>query len=326
MREIRLHVRMHFSWRLFVACVLAAGSSAPARSLDFSNDVILYEESFDGEISFPITPEVDTISAGGLVGFSLVGNFGLSGPPPVLDGASVVEIVSRGFDELFASGVIFTTNSIGTGSYNLRGEFKGLSASDTGLAWVQLASNVDSGEINVGAISMILNAEIDGMGAVILSIKVTERDGSTPASFNNSMQITLSAAETVALLGGAEFTLDCQVDRAGETATGSIEVSGFAEVTVGPMPLMFISPSDPMVGAGQQLVEVVQGFPGTFVEVELGNFRISRASATSVPVLYPPALILLAVVLLSSGAWRSRSGRAEENVGRSMPETVHPFR
>ena len=88
--------------------------AGPAQSLDFSNDQVLYEEDFEGETSFPTTPEVDAIAAGGM--------HGLSSPSlgvPTLSGAAVSASVSASGDSLEI--VEFGSNSIGTDSFNLRG-------------------------------------------------------------------------------------------------------------------------------------------------------------------------------------------------------------
>lgn len=297
-----------FTRRLDLVVLFVAICAMPARSLDFSSDLVLYEENFNGEVSFPITPEVDDIAAGGLIGFSeSAGGFGA---PPTLTGTAVHESVSA--SSTFAEGLIFLSNSIGTASFNLRGEFAGLSASLDTQAFIQLAANIDTGAINVGGIQTILLIQDDVMGGLKASINVVEADGTLPSGFNNFLEVPLAASETSALLAGAAFVLDCQIDRGAETVTGSIDISGFPSITVGPMSLFFVSPTDPVVGVGQQLTVNLPGGPtGTLVEVDFDTFRISRTQPTLVPLLSPSTVPLLVALLLGTAWWQTRRWRID---------------
>jgi hypothetical protein len=121
--------------------------AGPAQSLDFSNDLVLYEEDFEGEASFPTTPEVDLIAAGGMFGILLP-----SGLPLTLSGTAISESISLPEDFLAIAGV--PSNSIGTDSFNLRGELSGLSTITD--AFIIVGATFDSGEVDLGLAGVLL--------------------------------------------------------------------------------------------------------------------------------------------------------------------------
>jgi hypothetical protein len=282
--------------------------AGPAKSLDFSNDLVLYEEDFEGETSFPTTPEVNTIAAGGMGGFYLP-----SFLPPTLSGTAISESVPGLEDGDFQVGAIINPpGTIGTDSFNLRAEFSALShegqSPDPSVIDLFVGATFDSGEVSRG--SAILSLRVDNFSTFEAQLIVCERDGSIPVECNNSLEVPVPTDAVAALFAGAVFVLDCQIDRAAETVTGSIEIDGFSPIIVGPMSFTVLSQTDPIINPLQSLfldtgtsVET-----DTLVEVEFDSFRISQTQAAAmVPSLSPVSLALLAAALLGAMAyWRRR--------------------
>ena len=285
--------------------------AGPAQSLDFSGDLLVYREDFEGEISFPTTPEVDQIAVGGLLGGS---DPGLLGPPPPLTGTSVHESASD--TTTIVEAVLFVSSSLGTDSFSSRGEFSGLSVPEdmsAGLSINFLFPAVPP----EGFPSIAVNVGLDGGNTsfsipAAASILVAETDGMGLFPSVNSVELSLPAAETVALLGGAAFVLDLRADRVAETVTASIDITGFPTHTVGPMPLLLIDDAAEVFAMTQGLF-LVSSFaapPGTLVEVDLDAFEI-YLPPPPVPALSPGSISLLAALLLGTawsqgGRWRPR--------------------
>jgi hypothetical protein len=285
--------------------------AGPALSLDFSSDLVVYEEDFDGETSFSTTPEVDAIAAGGMDATSLP----LSGVP-ILSGTAISASVSASGDGVVVAAM--GSNSFGTDSFNLRGEFSALSASLDASAVVVLDAAIDSGEAFQGGIEVVLR--VDNPGALVARLLVTERDGSTLGpDRDNLLEVSVPTDALAALLAGAAFVLDCQIDRAAETVTGSIDIDGFSPTIVGPMSLNFLSQTDPMTFA-RQVLALPTG-TGTLVEVEFDSFRISQSQATiMVPALSPASLALLAAALLAA-VWHRSHNRSTDTHGSTTSST-----
>lgn len=284
--------------------------AGPAQSLDFSNDLVLYYEDFEGETSFPTTPEVDLIAAGGL--------FGISYSPigtdvPTLSGTAVSASVSSASSEVFLESVI-VTESLGTDSFNLRGEYSGLSASLDAIAELHLDATVrDIVEERVGEIGLRLI--IDNVGGFGV-LRVVERDGTLPAQeLNNFMDVLVPPLAYDALLAGAAFVLDCQIDRAAETVTASIDIDGFSPTIVGPMSFIVVPQTEPLEWPRATLELPVYPFPVIEAEVEFDSIRISRTQpAVLVPALSPVSLALLAAALLGA-AWHLSHNRSYDTHG-----------
>lgn len=279
-----------------------------------SYDVLVYQEDFEGEASFPTTSEVDLIAAGGLSGGS---DANLLGPPPPLTGTSAHESISDLTTD--GSGVFFLSNTLGTDAFSLRGEFSGLSVPIDTEALVQLVADfpVPPGEVAFPMIGMWLRPNAGTASeAPSSSMALFESDGIPPPSsggVDNLIELSLPAAETAALLGGAAFALDFRADRVAETLTGSIQIPGFATHTVGPMALSFTSDTaEPIV-----VVQVLSFFfgaspPGAVVEVDLDAFEVHQPSATqAVPTLWPGFMALLAALLVATTWSQTRSGSFE---------------
>jgi hypothetical protein len=277
--------------------------AGPAQSLDFSNDLVLYEEDFEGETSFPTTPEVDLIAAGGMDGV-LIPSFG----SPTLSGTAI----SASVGSLVGDTIAITgpgLSSIGTDSFNLRGEFSGLSATTDADFFLGVEASFDSGEVDLGNAGVVLL--VDNFSNFEAQLGVFERDGSLPGEFNNYLEVPVPSGASTALLAGAAFVLDFQIDRAAETVTASVDIDGFSPIIVGPMSLTVLSQTDPMTGPQQDILILA----GTLVEVEFDSFRISQTQAAAmVPSLSPVSLALLAAALLGA-AWHRSHNRSYDTHG-----------
>jgi len=286
--------------------VLVAICAMPARSLDLSIDRLVYQEDFNGEISFPTTAELDLIAADGLRGGS---DSDLLGPPPSLTGTSVHESPSA--STTLTEAVFFLSSTLDTASFSLRGEFSGLSLPSPARGILQLfgSFNILPGGTDLPsfAVWVVLNSEDLPVPASV-SIAVVERDGIPPPTIgvDNFLELPLPAAETAALLAGAAFVVDFRADRVAETLTGSIDITGFPSHTVGPMPLLFIDDTADVIIAGQALI-LTSSPPGTIVEVDVEAFEVYPIRA--VPVLSPGGMPLLVALLFGTAWWQTRRGQ-----------------
>ncbi len=167
-----------FTRRLDLVVLFVAICAMPARSLDLSNDRLVYQEDFNGEISFPTTAELDLIAAGGLRGGS---DSDLVGPPPSLTGTSVHESLSA--STTLTEAVFFLSSTLDTASFSLRGEFSGLSLPSPARGIFQLfgSFNILPGGTDLPsfAVWVVLNSEDLPVPASV-SIAVVERDGIPP--------------------------------------------------------------------------------------------------------------------------------------------------
>lgn len=291
--------------------------AGPAQSLDFSNDILVYREDFEGEISFPTTPELDQISIGGLLGGS---DTDLLGPPPPLTGTSVHESASD--TTTLVEGVYFVSDSLGADSFSSRGEFSGISVPVDTRALLTI--NFLFPLVPLQDYPMIaVRLDLDGgdtspVAPAAVSILVTESDGMTPppsGGFDNFVELSLPKAETAALLGGVAFFVDLRVDRVAENATASIHIEGFPTLTVGPMPILFIDDAAEVIGMTQGMyLSSSLAPPGTLLEVDLDRFRV-YLPPPPVPALSPRSIPLLAALLLGTAwsqtvRWRLRRSSA----------------
>ena len=284
--------------------------AGPTQSLDFSNDLVLYYEDFEGETSFPTTPEVDLIEAGGMFGISYTA---IGTSVPTLSGTAVsASVSSDSYGDSLEE--VIVTESLGTDSFNLRGEYSGLSASLDAIAELHLDATLrDIVEQTIGDIGLRLI--IDSVGGFAV-LRVVERDGTLPAhELNNFLDVLVPPLAYDALLAGAAFVLDCQIDRAAETVTASIDIDGFSPTIVGPMSFTVVPQTKPLEWARTTLELSVFPFPVIEVEVEIDSFRISRTqAAVMVPALSSVSLALLAAALLGA-AWHLSHNRSYDTHG-----------
>jgi hypothetical protein len=290
---------------------LATCDSLP--SFDFSTDLVLYEEDFESEVAYPTTPEVDLLFAGGMIGTEDQG--GAPGPaPPILTGTSVRESVAlqSPFDpsDPFTERVDLVSDSIGLGSYNMTGEFSGLSETADAEAFVALVSQIDDGEAILGQIDVLLAVTGGDGGPPVAQLAIAEEDGVSPSGFDDFRTVDLSTAEASALIAGTPFVLKLQVDRPNGFGFASIQTDGFPIQIAGPLQFSTITTAGTFEGAGQFLtIALPGGLVGTLVEVDLESFQISRTQpATPVPTLSWIGLAPLATALLLLGGLYARLG------------------
>ena len=225
------------------ACLLLAET---ASALDFDESQRIYEETYVGEQSTPLTPEVDTTMVGGLI-VSDFDNASLTGDALHIFIPNPAPPAPLESNLGLAHSPTPTTSTIGSASIGVRGRFANVLIAGTGDGWADV---VVSTGIDIGARVYMISP-----GIAILGVGPTDLDGST--------LVLLPSPHALAVLAGAPFWIDLFVDTNAGTASASVEISGFSSVSA-PVAVL-----DPFVAGFTRVtqrggVEDVIEFPTSF--------------------------------------------------------------
>jgi hypothetical protein len=295
----------------FAVATLVAGAPRVGSALNLATDVLVYQEDFEGEAGFPTSPEVDSLGIGGLDGAS---DADLLGPPPVITGTAVREVVSPATTDLEAALVL--AEELGSDSFVLRGEFFGLDVPvemsalvSVGASFPFLPPLTDYPGLNL----WLTVSDVAPPAPATGTLTLVETDGDyTNGVLDNTLEVPLSAAQVTTLRGGAPFTLDLRVRRDAGTIAGSIEIDGAPALFIGPLALASIEPADEVLVVTQGLTllesENLLSVPAV---VRMDRFEIYQGTL-QVPTLSPVALGALVLLLAATPLVRSRLGRRDE--------------
>ena len=254
---------------VLLGALCGLGSAALAQGFPVSDDLLIYEEDFQGESSLPTSPEVDLFGGGGLFAFTFNG-----GLPPVLTGtvarAEFPAAAAGDIASSLATQNVMPTLAVDT-AIGLRGRYANLVSSDLDGTQVSLgADTVDtvlgtpSGfTVNVGLLffqdGATLRARMD----------ITETDQLIPA-IPSTLSEVVPDSLAAAIDGGASFTLDLEVrpDASGGAAQASLEVDGLAPYTTAVLPLANLFPGSVFDEIGIGLVGRGSSLPGSQVDIE----------------------------------------------------------
>ncbi|MEM9175485.1 MAG: CSLREA domain-containing protein [Myxococcota bacterium] len=254
--------------------VAAATLATPVAALDFAEEPLVYLEDFEAETAFPLTPEIDLISAG-----SLVSPLVVSDQPVTLTGTSA---------RFFADPTLVPNNAtvgVASGglaplafdSFAMRGRYSSFASTDDETGFLAVGAAFDIGAVVAAGVSAILTVEPNASGAPVAALLITQSDGFGGIPIVQS--VLLSTAKATAIAAGASAELDLLIDRDLGTATASVAVDGFADTEIGPTALLRVdAPTFPLDFAGA-IVYSASG--GGEVEAELERLAFFRTVGSS---------------------------------------------
>ncbi len=199
-------------------------AALPVWALDLSDMSSVYVEDFEGESSFPTTPETDIREVGGLV--SPTSGNGPPAPPALVSGAAVSSLTPATGGEAFEQQNVVGVMAF-AGSVAIRGSYSSYASAITGsghtIVLASLTSSLDPVQ-NV-VVSARLGHLKDAFGATgeFLFFEIGENDVSTSAYYSGSVTI-LGPTAISALFSGAPFEMDLRIEPDTLQATGSMTI------------------------------------------------------------------------------------------------------
>lgn len=250
-----------------VAISLSAAPSA--YTLDFSDDILVYSEDFEGESVFPTTPEVDYFGAGSN---SALGVDGLDlpiAPPTISDGAVVASIhgETMGGDQVVIVPATFTR------SFGLRSTFHGLSIGTlpgifTGQVSVYATFDVSPSPTAIQAQLSFFRSGLP-YGATLQVSYFSAGSGFGPIDET----VALDPAAAAAIQAGGAFVLDLAFDKKTMIGTASVDVAGIGVVSTPPLDVSIIggvSQSTPLESTGIVFTE----YEGADFDAQAEDFHV----------------------------------------------------
>lgn len=224
------------------ACLL----SCEARALDFSGHQLVYEETYDGESSFPTSPEIDLQGFGGMTGGSSPNG---SAAPTLAGGSARVDValVLPSDDPVQFTQTVPT--AIGAGTLGLRGGFAGVVRDPDGYTVLGYSATYSSSDRIISA-----SVHLTSLGAN-LEVRITD----ISSSFVANSGVSLAAGDAALIDAGGALTFDFEIDKATSTGTASVQVAGGGAYTTPVLALSGLDGGAP-VDAVWQLGGVSPGF------------------------------------------------------------------
>lgn len=214
---------------LSLMLVSICAPAAQAARLSLGEEDVVYFESFDGEVVFPTTPEVDFLVAGGMPGV------GPCGYVPAFLNASTAETSPSVVDPFVVSseGLFFPVAADLSGrSYLARSILTdwSLDLGTTSQAGVSAGYDFVSCLSRISVSAYVVAANYASGSPPDVSLVVSETDFSTGAIRQNS--VSLSSTLASHLVSGFAFTIELHADVDNDEFTGVLRTDGFADTVV----------------------------------------------------------------------------------------------
>lgn len=276
-----------FQLQSLLGFVFAAMLVAPAAgALDFGGASVVYRELLAGETTYPTTPEIDKIGAGGFIGASIP----LGSAPTLTGSAAHVSLPYPGpFSRLL---LLIQSNVLGESSFGLRAGFENLTASSPGFSRSEVSAGFDLPTHPIVGVLLAV-AHNPGNDSAQLSVLNSSQAGGGAES------VPIPPAALAALVAGAAFEIDLFVDRSKQTAVGSVAINGFGTIETPVLALTQVGGN--LTGWNQAAGHSSPG-PDQ-LDVDLTSFEV-HALVPQVPALRLVGGVILVVALLA-GAWRA---------------------
>lgn len=277
---------------LFVLLLSCFGAS-PSLAVDFSGLVRVYHETFEGETSFPTTPEIDLHQVGNGVGLGFRDHtFDPIVPGPTLSGGAAIVLLPADSFGVPESAVLFGIGTNVTDSVGFRGSFAGLSATASGLAGLHAAYGNGSEAVRAHVVA--------SLGSPASASLLVEYQGAG-GYLNDSM--SLGSAAATAITTGAAFTVDLWLDKGDLVAEASVDVAGVGEFALPPLDVStvaLVQSADPLytfwISGGHA--------PGPGLDLSLTEIAMYGPFTPPVPALGSGAVAVLCGALAVLGTRR----------------------
>jgi hypothetical protein len=200
---------------LLLAAVLHGGAASASELLEDLRAPIYFED-FAGEVSFPLTPEVDTLGFGGMVVHR-------DGDPlplaPTLTGGEMLIVIAEPADSSVprqSSGAALPVSFAEGIPIGVRGRFDGFEVVSTGQFLAAGVTLLDTGIAN-GAAGYLLDFQ-DGLLRLAVS--------NLSVFFSGYDDVFLTPSADAAIRAGDAFEVELRFDQTARTAQAALTVGG----------------------------------------------------------------------------------------------------
>ena len=201
----------------WIACGLSAGSAGASTLLAGLAQV--YFEDFEEELAFPLTPEVDSLVLGGMVGHRIGDPLPLL---PTLSGGEMLIFVSEAADSealLQSSGAELPFAPQAGEQIGLRGRFDGF----------ETVRDLTNGSFQTAAVVLVDSGLGSGVAGYLLEFQGSDLRvvvSSVGLGLSGFAEVFLSSTADEAIRAGDPFEIELLFDLATRTAQAALTVGG----------------------------------------------------------------------------------------------------
>ena len=303
--------------RFWLVLLLAAAAGSPAGALPFLAADEIYSEDFEAETGFPTSPEIDSLSIGGLEVY--LGPIGNQPPDPTVSGGRVHLQTAPFPDSLqtpySANGVRFGASGTSP-ALGVRIEAGAHSLSSVDTEWFGFEAEFFQSTASVSFVSGGISFEDSGGGPVLSLVSQQTTfifPGGGATTTNES--VPLSPALSNAVLSGAFYELDVFIDSDDSVLVTSLEMDGVGSAETPSLSLSGLAAGGvPLVG-NVSIRQSIPAIPRTHTaEIE----SVQLYSDVPEPAFAASLLLGTAALFWRHGVWK------REVQGRGPARGRHP--
>jgi hypothetical protein len=232
---------------------------------------VVYRESYDGEVSFPTTPEVDLLSAGGMLATGFTSTVSLTGMAAHVAIPEPGTIAPGGAAAFIPNDMVSTAGS----DVTVRGEFEN---------WARVGADAFAG-------ALVALAPFDSSDELVAQVLITTTAGVSTGELGASERqsgsvigssgVPLLPATVAAIEAGTLFTVELILDESQHEIAARLELPGGSLTT--PALSLTGAPNRSAASVGQSAVFF--GDSGTSFDLDLDHFEVEAEAEAFVPFL-----------------------------------------